>query len=80
MTDRLYFITFNRVNFETAFIIGRYPDEEKMINEWYSDLLLELDDDAKAFNIYLTKMIGFCEAKEDYETCSALLKIKKRIK
>lgn len=69
------------MNSHTSLLIAKYPDDEDLINDWYSDLIADLDEDHKAFSTYLTKLISLLEAKhEDYEKCGVLLKIKKKIK
>jgi hypothetical protein len=81
MTDKLYTLIFNTINTQTGLILTKYPDDEDLINDWYADLLIDLDEEAlKAFNIYLNKMLAFLEVKEDYERCGVLLKIKKKLK
>lgn len=80
MTNKLSLFVFNRINLQTTLIISRYPDVEDLVNEWYADLLMNSDDEIKAYRNYLTNLIALLEVFEDYEKCATLLKIRNKIK
>ncbi|MES2265577.1 MAG: hypothetical protein V4520_02375 [Bacteroidota bacterium] len=81
MTKKLSLFVFNRINLQSTLIISRYPDVEDLVNEWYADLLLNSDDEVKAYRNYLTNLIALLEVRfEDYEKCATLLKIRNKIK
>ncbi|MGY4540068.1 hypothetical protein ACVW0P_004510 [Mucilaginibacter sp. UYNi724] len=80
MTDKLSLFIFNQINLQTSLIIGRYPDIEGLLNDWYGELIIESDDEQKAYKNYLTNVIALLEVRyEDYERCAILLKIRNKI-
>ena len=42
MTDKVYTYVFNLLNQQTALLITKYSEDEKLINDLYSDMLLGL--------------------------------------
>ena len=81
MTDKVYLYIFRLLNQETALLITKYFQDDAVLNDLYADMLLDVEaNEGIGFINYLTKLIRFCEVKEDYEKCILLLKLKNRIK
>jgi hypothetical protein len=79
MTDKTFQYLFRLVGQETGMLIGRYPNDEDILNDLYEDFLVSLEDDPKALRNYITMLIGYAESKEYYEKCATLLKLKGKI-
>jgi hypothetical protein len=81
MSDKLFTYVFNFINTQTALIMAKYEESEDLLNNLHSEMLIDVGDKPQqGFINYLIKLISFCEAKEDYEKCAMLLKLKNKIK
>ncbi|WP_428329028.1 hypothetical protein [Mucilaginibacter sp.] len=81
MTDKVFAYTFRLMNQQSALILTKYENDETVLNNLYEEMLLDVEaNEGLGFVNYLTKLISFLEAKEDYEKCSMLLKLKNKIK
>lgn len=82
MSDAVYKKLFQIMSQDTALMMTKYDSkiDIELINDLYSNFIIDIaDKEETGFITYLTLLIAFLEAKEDYRWCARLFDLKKRL-